>query len=1026
MNLKSRSGSVASFAVLLLLAACGGGGEGGGNAGGGGGGSGPQTPAPPAPPPPTATIVGIAAKGLLLNAPVAIHPVSSGIVGTTPLATTRTHASSGQFSATVTHAGPVVVRVTVDGSTTMLDELEGGPIAAPPGLTLNAALPAITGLQTIAVTPLTELAYELAGGAAGGLTAGNIDVANDIVGDTFLDGAPVLFTQPIALTNYAQATIAQQAQAKLLTALAVAADQGTAVGAAGQTCDTGNYGPRLVCLVDGIERLVSVNQAGNATLTAAASYVTDAYASIDQGALTVNGGQSPASLGLDAPTPAQTALNCAVLGNCGSGPPPPGGPPAPPVPPPAPGPGTLRVASFVYAALPSANQLAIYSADPVSGALTLAGTTSTGNGTQPSAVVADPARRHLYVANTGTDEIVRYSIDPATGALTLRGTSTVGDAPLRLAVDPLGRFLFIQHDRPAAALSSYRIEPADGSLAEVEYVSVGDVTPQDLVVERGGRRLIAVGTDGLRYARIDQATGALPQWNTSLALHSSLALDAFGQRLYAAEPAPKAIRSYSINPENGSVETAASPRLNLPGAGLVRVVAADPLGRYVFVFRSASIDVYAVDPATGDIKASDSDSSFAAAPVDTASLPAGCHTTALASPVLAVDRAGQFLRVPCRDGSGRIFTLAINRATGALSAVGHVTAAGDAVSLATVDLGARFVFTALPAGIGVHTVDPVSGALPAVASSLASAAAPVAMTVDVTGRRLYALLADHSISTWTLDADGEWKFAGSVASDGVAAPVIDLTGRFAYVPNGAARTISRYAIGPTGTLGARTDIPTDDSAVPLGIAPLGIVLHPSGRYAYVTDAHNSGPRLTMFNVDPGTGNLVNNTVYPNAVASAPGVVPTGIAIDPTGRFVHVASGSTINGFYIGPTNGLLFQTGQKLAGGLVLGGTVTSLVADPLGRHLYAATGNGLAVLEINRSTNNNVAGDLTAVGTLAAGAVSQLLVDPSGRRLYGAPATPSAVLSSFAVDRSAATPAIGVESTTDTDAAVAAITVSP
>ncbi len=256
---------------------------------------------------PSGTVSGAASKGLLLNAPVAFYAVSNGTVGTTAIGTTTTSSTNGTFSSTVSSSGPVVVTVTVNSSTQMLDELSGTAIAAPSGLVLHAVFDSLTDLQPIAVTPLTEMAYQTALAASGGLTTTNIDTANNDVSTLFLGGASALYTQPIALSSYATATAAEQALEKLLTALDIAADSGLAVNASGQAC-TGTYAQELVCMVSGLPSLLTISSSG-VSPTANAGYLTVAYTDLDDDAsVTVNGGESPSALGLDVATTAETSF----------------------------------------------------------------------------------------------------------------------------------------------------------------------------------------------------------------------------------------------------------------------------------------------------------------------------------------------------------------------------------------------------------------------------------------------------------------------------------------------------------------------------------------------------------------------------------------------------------------------------------------------------------------------------------------------------------------------------------------------
>jgi NHL repeat len=282
--------------IVLTLGACGGG-------SGGGGGS-----TPPPPTGTTGTVAGVAGKGLLLNAIVNFYPVSNGAAGTTSLASVRTNATTGAFSSPVTSSGPVLVTLTVDSSSQMLDELSGATVAAPTGLVLHALLDSVTDQEAIAVTPLTELAYDIALAASGGLTATNNDSADNAVSAAFLNGAPVLDTQPIDIKNYQSAPVAQQELAKLLVAFALAANEGTATGASGAACTGGTYATRLVCMIGGLGKLLTVDSSGKGTFSSSVDYIQAAYEQLSNGTVTVDGGKAPSALGLNVITGAETQL----------------------------------------------------------------------------------------------------------------------------------------------------------------------------------------------------------------------------------------------------------------------------------------------------------------------------------------------------------------------------------------------------------------------------------------------------------------------------------------------------------------------------------------------------------------------------------------------------------------------------------------------------------------------------------------------------------------------------------------------
>lgn len=294
-----------ALSILGALTGCGGGGGSSANAGGGGGSA--------APPPPSAAISGIAGAGPLLDAIVSFYPISNGVAGSTAIATLRTDSKTGTFSTSVSASGPVLVTVTTDSKTQMLDELSGTAVPAPSGLVLHAVLDSVTSVtQPIAVSPLTEMAYQIANAASGSLTPANSDAAFTAVDNLFLGGAPALYTQPIAITDYKSATAAQQELAKLSTALAVAANDGTATDASGSACSGADYGTRLTCALSGLGNLVQNGTGSSPAPAAAAQYLGPAYTQLDDNDVLIAGGQPPSALGVDAATQAETDLQSAL------------------------------------------------------------------------------------------------------------------------------------------------------------------------------------------------------------------------------------------------------------------------------------------------------------------------------------------------------------------------------------------------------------------------------------------------------------------------------------------------------------------------------------------------------------------------------------------------------------------------------------------------------------------------------------------------------------------------------------------
>lgn len=143
----------------------------------------------------------------------------------------------------------------------------------------------------------------------------------------------------------------------------------------------------------------------------------------------------------------------------------------------------------------------------------------------------------------------------------------------------------------------------------------------------------------------------------------------------------------------------------------------------------------------------------------------------------------------------------------------------------------------------------------------------------------------------------------------------------------------------TGTLGAFVT----------GANPSDMVIDPVvGQYIY--EISPTTPFLFVLQINPSTGNIsqVGGPGYETANLSA-GM--TGIAIDPTGRFVYVVNGNTnyINAYLTDVVNGVDYVGTYNITSGT---GT-QSVVVDPSGQFVYVAnkTSNNLSICQINQLT---------------------------------------------------------------------------
>jgi 6-phosphogluconolactonase (cycloisomerase 2 family) len=205
-------------------------------------------------------------------------------------------------------------------------------------------------------------------------------------------------------------------------------------------------------------------------------------------------------------------------------------------------------------------------------------------------------------------------------------------------------------------------------------------------------------------------------------------------------------------------------------------------------------------------------------------------------------------------------------------------------------------------------------------------------------------------------------------------------GQFAYVDGGG--TVSTLRIDPaTGVL---TDLhkPVADTYVAGDHNHGTFVADPRGHFLFAIDT-TSGKLLT-FKINPSDGSLSPPTEsapvpspYPHVPAD-----PSGLAIDPAGRFVFVSTISFgVDVYSVDATTGTLTYASNTP----MSGGSIESVVADGSGRFLYVLATNlgadGLTAYAINPSS-----GALSPIGTVQAslqGGLNSITISPLNGYLY-------------------------------------------
>ena len=267
--------------------------------------------------------------------------------------------------------------------------------------------------------------------------------------------------------------------------------------------------------------------------------------------------------------------------------------------------------------------------------------------------------------------------------------------------------------------------------------------------------------------------------------------------------------------------------------------------------------------------------------------------------------------------------------------------------------------------LGIFSVSPATGALAAL-GSVQAPGDPTALTVDPSGRFVYAAHSNENlVSAYRIDGAG-LALVGSVAANNPAALALDPSGRFLYVADAVLGEIYRFRIGSNGalTFAARTDA---------GSGAVALAVHPSGRFLYGLDAVTA--RVLAYRVDAGTGGLVAAGSSGSGAAS-----PVTLALEPRGRFLYVLHHlqDVVTVFRIDPGTGATTQIQTLSVKNPV------AVAVEQTGRFLYIASPGNDALFAYRISQTD---GRLTAVATelLAQPAPVSVTIDPTNRFVYAA-----------------------------------------
>ncbi len=256
--------------------------------------------------------------------------------------------------------------------------------------------------------------------------------------------------------------------------------------------------------------------------------------------------------------------------------------------------------------------VAMYAINPTTGVLTSTGTIY-GNCPGlclPSSMVVNPSGTLAYVANGGGGvafNVAIYTINSTTGALTSVGTIAAGTGPISVAVDPAGKFAYVANwtgYETDGSVSMYTIDTATGGLTSIGTIDTG-LSPTWIAVHPSGKFAYVTNSlsNDVSMYTIDATTGALTSIGSIAAGTDpvSIAVDPTGKFAYVANwttyDANGSVSMYTIDATAGSL----TPIGTIATEVSPTAIAIHPSGKFAYVTNSLSnsVSMYSIDGATG-------------------------------------------------------------------------------------------------------------------------------------------------------------------------------------------------------------------------------------------------------------------------------------------------------------------------------------------------------------------------------------------------------------------------------------------
>lgn len=333
-------------------------------------------------------------------------------------------------------------------------------------------------------------------------------------------------------------------------------------------------------------------------------------------------------------------------------------------------PASSIVGKFAYVANQGNDNVAGFSINSVTGALTPIVGSPFSAGSMPAQVAVSPSGKFAYVTNISSNTISSYIVDAATGALTFQGTiPATGSWPQPIVVSPSSAYVYVANQN-TGTVSSYSVNSATGALSDMNNTQSAGSAPMAMVLNQAGTVLYAVSlSDSLIHIYpVNASTGLIgpPSTLSTVDQPRTIAIDPSGKFAFVSGQGSDGINVYSIDQTTGEL-TFASNTTN----GFAIALAIDSTGKYIYSVGAGGLDGYSINSTTGSLT-----------PLS------GSPFTTVASPIsVSVDPSGKFVYVSGLTDGNNISEFSIDQSSGNLSLVGTIASTGTYTNFITTTAG---------------------------------------------------------------------------------------------------------------------------------------------------------------------------------------------------------------------------------------------------------------------------------------------------------------------------------------------------